>query len=56
MTCANGAAPLGLSWENVTVSNDGKAAARGIGIGIGSPQQIFAVSTLLARHSIDKPV
>jgi len=44
MTCANGADPLGLSWENVTVSNDGKAAARGIAVGIGSPQQIVALA------------
>lgn len=44
MTCANKAPPLGLSWGNVTVSDDGKAIARGIGVGIGSPQQIVALA------------
>lgn len=42
MACANHAAPLGLLFENVTLSSDGKTAARGIGIGIGTPQQIIS--------------
>lgn len=43
MTCANAAAPLGLSLENVTVSSDGHAIARGIAVGIGNPQQIISL-------------
>lgn len=43
MTCANGSPPLGLAWENVTVSSDGKAIARGIAVGVGEPQQVIAL-------------
>ncbi|OCL11299.1 acid protease [Glonium stellatum] len=34
--------PLQLTWSNTTVSNDGLAVTRGIEVGIGTPNQIFA--------------
>lgn len=34
--------PLQLAWSNTTVSNDGLAVTRGIEVGIGTPNQIFA--------------
>lgn len=43
MACANGSPPLGLSWQNITVSDDGKAISRGIGLAIGNPQQIVSL-------------
>lgn len=43
MACPNGATPLLLPIENVTVSDSGKAMARGIAIGVGNPQQILYV-------------
>ena len=43
MTCANTSPPLGLGWENVTVSNDGQAISRGIALAVGNPQQIVSL-------------
>lgn len=34
--------PLQLSWSNTTLSEDGLAVTRGIEVGIGTPNQIFA--------------
>ena len=34
--------PLQLAWSNTTVSDDGLAVTRGIEVGIGTPNQIFA--------------
>lgn len=36
-------APLSLPWSNVTVSTNGVAVARGLELGIGSPNQIFSL-------------
>src|SRR4051794_20633118 len=43
MACANNAPPLLLPWTNVTVSKDGNAVARGIELGVGTPNQIFSL-------------
>jgi hypothetical protein len=34
--------PLRLAWSNTTVTDDGLGVARGIEVGIGTPNQIFA--------------
>ena len=41
--------PLSLPWSNVTVSANGVAVTRGIELGIGTPNQVFAFrpSTIL---------
>ena len=43
MACPNGAEPLLLPIENVTVSDSGRAISRGIAIGLGNPQQFVSV-------------
>ena len=43
MTCANGSPPLGLSWQNITISQDEHAASRGIALAVGNPQQIISL-------------
>lgn len=43
MACANDAPPLLLPWTNITVSKDGNAVARGIELGVGTPNQIFSL-------------
>ena len=43
MGCPNGATPLLLPIENVTVSESGVAISRGIAIGVGNPQQILSI-------------
>ncbi len=43
MSCANASPPLGLSWQNITVSDDGLAISRGIGLAVGNPQQIVSL-------------
>jgi Eukaryotic aspartyl protease len=43
MACANNAPPLMLPWTNVTVSKDGNAVARGIELGVGTPNQVFSL-------------
>jgi hypothetical protein len=43
MACANESPPLLLPWTNITVSKDGNAVARGIEIGVGTPNQIFSL-------------
>jgi hypothetical protein len=43
MACTNDAPPLLLPWTNITVSKDGNAVARGIELGVGTPNQIFSL-------------
>lgn len=43
MTCANTSPPLGLGWDNITVSSDGQAVTRGIALAVGNPQQVVSL-------------
>lgn len=47
MSCPNGIEPLQLPLTNVTVSSDGVAVARGVEIGLGTPQQIMSLQLAL---------
>lgn len=37
-----GIPPLQLTWSNITVTEDGLGVARGVEVGIGTPNQVFA--------------
>jgi hypothetical protein len=52
MSCPNGAVPLLLPIENVTVSDSGKAIARGIAIGLGNPMQVLSLVPSIASDDL----
>jgi hypothetical protein len=52
MACPNGATPLLLPIENITVSDSGKAISRGIAIGLGNPQQIISLVPTTAADDL----
>lgn len=52
MSCANGIEPLQFPITNVTVSSNGIAVARGIEIGIGTPQQIVSLQITLNDYDM----
>ncbi len=43
--------PLALAWTNTTVTSDGLGVTRGIEMGIGTPNQIFALRPYTALNN-----
>ncbi|KAK5941903.1 hypothetical protein PMZ80_005854 [Knufia obscura] len=44
MSCTSGIEPLQLTFQDITLTNDGKAQSHGIAVQIGSPPQTFSLT------------